>query len=179
MIIASTDYSPVQNLLPLCILAGAINGLGSLFYYSGLDRVDASLGHLLYSFYPIFVGIWLTLDRQPISRFTILRLGLSLPELYLLPEKVLHPVDILGAIFMLISSCLCALHLIINQRVLYQVPAQTVTPYTLLAMSGVVIPVYQVSDRSLPVITAHQIIAVWWPVLALAFVTFISRFTFF
>ena len=30
-----------------CILAGAINGLGSLFYYLALERLDASLGQLL------------------------------------------------------------------------------------------------------------------------------------
>jgi len=162
-----------------CFLAGAFNGIGSLFYYSGLDRVDASVGHLLYSFYPIFVGIWLTLDRQPISRFTIIRLFLSLPALYLLTMQGLHPVDLLGAVFMLISSALYALHLIINQRVLYEVPAQTVTLYTLLAMSIIVIPVYLIFDRALPEIKPAQLLLFWWPVFALAGVTFFSRLTLF
>jgi drug/metabolite transporter (DMT)-like permease len=162
-----------------CFLAGVTNGVGSIFYYSGLSRVDASVGHMLYSFYPIFVGIWLTLDHQPVSRFTLVRLLLSLPAIYLLTQTGLHPVDALGAIFMLISSALYALHLIINQRVLYEVPAQTVTLYTLLAMSVVVIPVYLIFDRSLPAIDPAFLFRSWWPVLALAGVTFLSRLTLF
>lgn len=162
-----------------CLLAGVVNGVGSLFYYSGLERIDASVGQLLYSFYPLFVGIWLHLDQQPISRFSIFRLLLSLPAVYLLTARGLHPVDVQGAIFMLISACLYALHLIINQRVLYDVPAQTVTLYTLLAMSAVVIPVYLISDRSLPVINPALFLNTWWPVLCLALVTFLSRFALF
>jgi hypothetical protein len=114
------------------------------------------VGHLLYSFYPVFVGNWLTLDRQPISRVTILRLFLSLPAIYLLTQQGLHPVDALGAVFLLVSSALYYLHLIINQRVLYEVPAQTVTLFTLLALRGVVIPVYIFADRSLPTIAPAQ-----------------------
>ena len=51
---------------------------------------------------------------------------------------------------MLIGSAMYALHLPINQRVLYDVPAPTVTVYTLLAMSFIVIPVYFIFDRSWP-----------------------------
>ncbi|HIQ08848.1 MAG TPA: hypothetical protein EYH28_04935, partial [Anaerolineaceae bacterium] len=36
-----------------CLLAGFLNGVGSLFYYGALGRIDASLGQLLYSLYPI------------------------------------------------------------------------------------------------------------------------------
>ena len=55
-----------------CALAGAINGIGSLFYYMALGRLSASVGHLLYSLYPVFVVIWSFLDRQAPSRLTIL-----------------------------------------------------------------------------------------------------------
>ena len=47
---------------------------------------------------------------------------------------------------MLGAAALYALHLPINQRVLYEVPAPTVTLYTLLAMSAVVVPAYLVFD---------------------------------
>src|SRR4030067_1045501 len=53
-----------------CLMAGWINGLGSLFYYSALARIDAGLGHLLYSFYPLFLVLWLSLDKQPPNRLT-------------------------------------------------------------------------------------------------------------
>jgi drug/metabolite transporter (DMT)-like permease len=71
---------------------------------------------------------------------------------------------------MLIGSAMYALHLPINQRVLYDVPAPTVTVYTLLAMSCIVIPVYFIFDRSWPSGNAP-----WLPVLGLTMVTFFSR----
>jgi drug/metabolite transporter (DMT)-like permease len=71
---------------------------------------------------------------------------------------------------MLIAAALYALHLPINQRVLYDVPAPTVTVYTLLAMSMIVVPAYLIFDRSWPTVTVP-----WSPVLALTAVTFFSR----
>jgi drug/metabolite transporter (DMT)-like permease len=71
---------------------------------------------------------------------------------------------------MLIAAALYALHLPINQRVLYDVPAPTVTVYTLLAMSLVVVPAYLIFDRSLPTGNSP-----WTPILALTAVTFFSR----
>jgi drug/metabolite transporter (DMT)-like permease len=71
---------------------------------------------------------------------------------------------------MRIAAALYALHLPINQRVLYDVPAPTVTVYTLLAMSLIVVPAYLIFDRSLPAVSAP-----WTPVLALTAVTFCSR----
>ena len=60
-----------------CILAGLINGLGSILYYTGLSRIDASIGQLIYSFYPIFLAFWLLLDRQPIHLITAVRIGFA------------------------------------------------------------------------------------------------------
>ncbi|MDP2976193.1 MAG: DMT family transporter, partial [Anaerolineales bacterium] len=62
----------------------------------------------------------------------------------------------------------------INQRVLYDIPAPTVTLYTLLAMSVVVVPVYLLFDRQLP--SEH---ISWWPLIGLTLVTFLSRLTLF
>src|SRR5574342_189223 len=71
---------------------------------------------------------------------------------------------------MLIGSAMYALHLPINQRVLYDVPSPTVTVYTLLAMSAVVVPAYIFFDASWPSATPP-----WTPVLVLTAVTFASR----
>ena len=157
-----------------CFMAGFINGLGSILYYAALSRLDASIGQLLYSFYPLFVAFWLLTDRQPIGKLTILRLIISLPGVYLLLSAGNHSIDLLGAGMMLGAAILYALHLIINQRVLFEVPAPTVTFYTLLSMSLTVTIAYLVFDRTLPSAGTP-----WWPVLALAFVTFVSRLTLF
>jgi len=157
-----------------CFLAGFVNGLGSILYYAALSRLDASVGQLLYSFYPLFVAFWLLTDRQPIGRLTLLRLVISLPGVYLLLSTGNHSIDLIGAGMMLGAAVLYALHLIINQRVLFEVPAPTVTFYTLVSMSLTVVIAYLAFDRSLPSSGTS-----WWPVLALAFVTFISRLTLF
>ena len=160
--------------LVACILAGAINGIGSIFYYLALERLDASVGQLLYSLYPFFVAIWLALDHQPPSRLTIFRIALAAIAVLLLTNTPGRKMDFAGVIMMLIGAMLYALHLPINQRVLYEVPAPTVALYTLLSMSAVVTPVYLIFDHSLPAPNTSFL-----PVICLTFVTVFSRIALF
>jgi drug/metabolite transporter (DMT)-like permease len=158
-----------------CLLAGSINGIGSLFYYASLARIDASLGQLLYSLYPLFLVLALWLDRQPPSRLTLFRLFLIVPAIYLLTRSDYKQVDLLGIMMMLMASALYALHLPINQRVLYDMPAPTVTLYTLLAMSLVVVPAFLLSDAVIGPVPGLA----WTSVMGLTLVTFLSRLTLF
>ncbi len=157
-----------------CFLAGFTNGLGSILYYTALTRLDTSIGHLLYSFYPLFVALWLLLDRQKIQPLTILRLAISVPGVYLLVSTGNQKVDLFGAALMLGSAVLYALHLLINQRVLYEVPAPTVTLYTLLSMAFTVTMAFLLFDRQAPNASSP-----WWPIAGMAVVTFLSRMALF
>jgi len=159
-----------------CLLAGTINGIGSVLYYMSLAHLSASLGQMLYSLYPFFLAIWLLLDRQPVGRVTLLRIGLATLAVLLLVHSAEGTVDLTGVLLMLGGSLLYALHLPINQRVLYDVPAPTVTLYTLLAMSAVVVPAYLLFDFT-P--TRFNPLAAWQPILGLTLVTFFSRLTLF
>jgi drug/metabolite transporter (DMT)-like permease len=158
-----------------CMLAGFVNGVGSLLYYSSLSRIDASLGQIIYSLYPLFVTLWLLLDRQTPSRLTIFRLILVFPALYLLTASGQKEIDIVGIVLMLGAAVLYALHLPINQRVLYDMPAPTVTLYTLLAMSVVVTPVFLF--KGLP--TTAPTTEGWTALVLLTMITFLSRLTLF
>lgn len=157
-----------------CALAGAINGLGSLLYYLALERLDASIGQLLYSLYPFFVALWLILDHQPPSRLTLFRVGLATIAVLLLTYVPKSSVDPIGVLLMIGASVLYAMHLPINQRVLYEIPAPTVALYTLLAMSAVVIPAYLLFDRAWPSTNVP-----WQPIVGLTFVTIFSRIALF
>ncbi|MEW6179540.1 MAG: DMT family transporter [Chloroflexota bacterium] len=157
-----------------CFLAGFINGIGSIFYYIALSRLDASIGHLLYSFYPLFVAFWLLLDRQTISRLTIFRLSLALPGAYLLLNTSTGHVDWMGSLFMIISAAFYGLHLIINQRILYEAPPPTVTFYTLLGMGITVLSGYLLFDRQLPADNPS-----WLPLIGMGVITFLARLTLF
>jgi drug/metabolite transporter (DMT)-like permease len=172
-----------------CLLAGWINGFGSLFYYFALSRINANLGQLLYSLYPLFLVLWLALDNQPPSRLTLIRLSLVVPAIYLLIHVDGTRVDLVGVGAMLVGSMLYALHLPFNQRVLSDMPAPTVTLYTLLAMSAVVVPPFLFSGLAgisgIPLKTGSSqelwssIAQLGWPVLGLTLVTFFSRLTLF
>jgi drug/metabolite transporter (DMT)-like permease len=153
-----------------CLLAGALNGTGSIFYYVGLSKLNASVAQMLYALYPFFVAFWLQLDGQPPTRLTGIRIVIAGISAFLLTRVGTDGIDLLGVAFMLISAALYALHLPVNQRVLYDVPAPTVTVYTLLAMSAIVVPVYFILDNTLPGANAP-----WLPVLGLTAVTFFSR----
>jgi drug/metabolite transporter (DMT)-like permease len=157
-----------------CVLAGGINGVGSIFYYIGLSKLNASVAQMLYALYPFFVAFWLRLDHQPVSRLTIIRIIIASISAFLLSWAGTGTINLLGVTFMLVAAAFYAFHIPINQRVLYDVPAPTVTLYTLISMSVVVISVYLIFDRSLPVNDTP-----WWPVLALTAVTFASRLSLF
>ncbi len=153
-----------------CLMAGAVNGIGSIFYYVGLSKLNASVAQMIYALYPFFVALWLQLDKQTPSKLTIVRIIIASISTFLLTSAQAGSIDIWGVIFMLIAAALYALHLPINQRVLYDIPAPTVTVYTLLAMSLVVVPSYLIFDRSLPAGNAP-----WLPIFGLTAVTFFSR----
>ena len=89
-----------QNLLG-CISMGIANGLGSLLYYSGLSRIDASLAQLLYVLYPVWVFIFLSAAGHPISRLAVVRLGLAMLGVALITGVGLGGnVDILGSLLL-------------------------------------------------------------------------------
>src|ERR1041385_1851937 len=112
-----------------CLLAGTVNGIGSIFYYVGLSKLNASIAQMLYALYPFFVALWLGLDKQTLSKLTIFRIAIAILSAYLLTRTNAGHIDLVGVLFMLIAAALYALHLPINQRVLYDVPAPTVTVY--------------------------------------------------
>lgn len=157
-----------------CLVAGFINGIGSIFYYASLARIDAGIGQLLYSFYPLFMVFWLIIDRQSVSRVTIIRLLLVFPGVYLLLVNPAQKIDLTGALFMVIAALLFALHLLVNQRVLFEAPAPTVTFYTLLAMSATVLTAFLIFSPHLPSADVS-----WTPLIFLSLITFFSRVTLF
>ena len=153
-----------------CALAGILNGLGSLLYYFALERLTVSIGQLIYSLYPAFLIIWMLIDHQPPSPLTYLRLGVAFLGIIFLTISSSVNIDWVGVALMLGAAIMYAIHLPVNQRVLYDIPAPTVTLYTLIAMSAVVVPAYLIFDRHLP-----STGTTWFPILALTLVTFFSR----
>ena len=152
-----------------CVAIGAVNGVGSLMYYSGLERVDAGVGQMVYSLYPLFLVIFLRLDGHRFSGLTLFRLALALVAVALISQAGSSPVDMAGLGLMLGAGSAYALHLAIGQRVSYEMPAQTMTLYAITSMAVVVCAANLIAGWS-PVPSAA-----WQPTLGLAFVTVASR----
>jgi drug/metabolite transporter (DMT)-like permease len=159
-----------RNLLG-CIGIGAVNGIGSLFYYTGLQRLDASLVSLLNSLYPIWVFIFLLASGHAISRLAVARLALALVGLHFVTlVGPLRP-DSLGVMLMLASAAAYGWHLVLGQWVLADVHSRTVTLYVLTTMAVVVGGVWLGGDRMLEPIGGTG----WEAILGLAIVTALSR----
>jgi len=126
------------RLLPGCIGMGAANGIGSLLYYTGLSRMDASLAHLLYGMYPIWVFIFLSAAGHTVSRLAVVRLALALFSVVLLTWQGGGLVDPLGVTLMIGAGALYGWHLVLGQWSLADVDSRTVTLYSLTTMAVVV-----------------------------------------
>jgi drug/metabolite transporter (DMT)-like permease len=126
------------HLLPWCIGMGVANGIGSLLYYTGLSRMDASLAHLLYGMYPIWVFIFLSAAGHSVSRLAVVRLALALLSVVLLTWQGGSLVDPLGVTLMIGAGALYGWHLVLGQWSLADVDSRTVTLYSLTTMAVVV-----------------------------------------
>ncbi len=158
-----------------CMIAGSLNGLGSLFFYLGLARVDASLSQMLFSLYPLFVALLLYLDGLKHSKITLLALLLSLPAVYFLTHVSTTGIEPRDVVYPLLAGLFYALHIPINQRVLYEAPPPTVTLYTLLAMTMVVVPAELIFSPAIFDIPQPALL----PLTGLTLVTFLSRLALF
>ena len=162
-----------QNLLG-CIGMGIANGVGSLLYYNGLARVDASLAHLLYAMYPFWVFIFLSAAGHPVSRTAILRLGLALLSVFLITWQGTGAglVDPLGITLMIGAGALFAFHLVLGQWTLADVDSRTVTLYGLTTMAVIVGSARLVEGRPLDPVSVGG----WTAILLLAiFPTALAR----
>ncbi|MGQ0600115.1 MAG: DMT family transporter [Anaerolineales bacterium] len=158
-----------------CLAAGVINGLGSLLFYTSLRELNASLSQLLFTLYPIFLTLFSWLDGYRISRLTLMRLGLALSAVLLLKWADPANANWLAALMMIAAGAAYALHVSINQHTLIDVPAPTVTLYTLTGMATTVFVGYLVGGVPPMPATAMA----WQPVFALMLVTLTARLTLF
>jgi drug/metabolite transporter (DMT)-like permease len=158
-----------------CVGMGMVNGVGSLFYYTGLQRLDASLASLLYALYPIWVFIFLSSSGHAISRMAVGRLGLGLVGLYLITGAGSTRLDSLGVMLMLASAAAYGWHLVLGQWVLADVDSRTVTLYVLTTMAVVVDLARVMGGGPLAPISTSG----WEAILSLAAVMAFSRLTMF
>ncbi|RMG97882.1 MAG: DMT family transporter [Chloroflexi bacterium] len=157
------------------LIAGGINGIGSLFFYTSLSRIDASLGQLINISYLIFVTVFLRLIGQKISPLTMIRTFLAILAIYLLTTGSLGTPDWLGVGMMFVAAMTYAVQLVLSQRIMIEIPAPTMTLYAMTAMAGVVLVAWLFSPSDLTQLSVNG----WEAVLLMALATALSRLTLF
>lgn len=159
-----------------CVVIGAINGIGSLFYYSGLSMLDASLAQLLNGMYLVFGVMISHVAGIKTDRRTMIRVLLATLALMLITGFSSTTVNFFGAGLMLGNALMFAGTVILSQYVLYEMPAQTATLYILSTMCVVVLMVWLVIGRP---VTAEVALNAAAPVVLLGITTALSRLAIF
>ena len=158
-----------------CIAVGAVNGFGSLLYFTGLSRLDASRSSLLNTLYPLWVVLFLFASGQPLTHLTMARLALSTLGIYLLTLARPGEVDWLGVTLMIASAATYGWHLVLGQWVLADVPARKAALYILTTMACVVGVARALQARPVePIVTTG-----WYAILSLGLTTALSRLAMF
>ncbi|MGD2166146.1 MAG: DMT family transporter [Anaerolineae bacterium] len=158
-----------------CLGVGAVNGFGSLLYYSSLSRLDASRAALLNTLYPLWVVLFLFAAGQPLTLLTLARLGLSMVGTYLLTRGGPAEQDWLGVTLMIASAATYGWHLVMGQWVLADVPSRKATLYIVTAMACVVGLARGLQAQPVEPVT----MAGWRAILALGLTTALSRLAMF
>ncbi|MGB1288529.1 MAG: DMT family transporter, partial [Aggregatilineales bacterium] len=159
-----------------CIVIGAINGIGSLFYYGGLELLDASLVQLINGSYLAFALLLSRIGGQRISPRTMLRVTLAMVALVMITGFSAGDINWAGVGLMLANALMFAGTVILSQYVLYEMPAFTATLYILTTMAVVVTMVWLAVS---PPLTAQVFEATIVPIALLAVTTALSRLAIF
>ncbi len=122
-----------------CVAVGLANGIGSLFYYAALARIDASLVTVINQASLLWVVVFLAASGQPLSRFTAISVVLAGCGIGLITQaREGATVDVLGIMFMLVSSATYGWHLVLGQWVIADTPPPSVALYVVTTMAAVV-----------------------------------------
>jgi drug/metabolite transporter (DMT)-like permease len=155
-----------------CIIVGVINGIGSLFFYSGLGLLDASLVQLLNGLYVVIAVALVRVGGEPVEVRTVARALLALAGVTLIAGLGSAPVNWLGVGLMIGSAIMFAGTLVFSQYVLYEMPSQTASVYIITVMAVVVMVAWIAVGSP---ISAEVAVAAFWPVLLLGVTTAASR----
>ena len=157
------------------LLAGVINGIGSIFFYASLTRIDASLGQLINITYLIYVTVLLRIAGHNISWLTAFRTCLAILSIYILTAGGLGHPDWIGVGMMVFAAFTFAIQLVLSQRILIDAPAPVVALYIMTGMALVVALVWLIFPTNLRIITVGG----WRAIIFMGIATGLSRLTLF
>jgi drug/metabolite transporter (DMT)-like permease len=159
-----------------CVVIGVINGIGSLFYYGGLQYLDASMVQLMNGSYLAFAIILSQIGGQKADGRTLLRVAMAITALVVITGLSPTRLSFIGIGLMLANALMFAGTVILSQYVLFEMPAATAALYILTTMGVVVTMVWLAvaPPLSLPVLQEAG-----WAIVILGVTTALSRLAIF
>lgn len=154
-----------------CVAIGVTNGIGSLFYYNGLHLLDASVAQMVNAMYLVFVVLLTRIEGTRINLLTMLRVGVAMFAMILITGGLTGAATWLGVGYLMGNAILFAGTVVMSQRVLYEMPAQTATLYIMTAMGAVVVVARVVFQPSLEPLSLET----WSVIGVLGLTTMLSR----
>lgn len=147
-------------------MAGAVNCTGLIMYYIGIQYLDVSIATMVFSFYPIFTVLILTLKGERIHLYALICLAMSLFGVYLLLQ-VGGNLNLVGILLILGTTLGYALHMNIVQWYLRDYSAQSTAVYTITAMAFLCTIVWLLGPREFSPISSMG----WLSILGTAVVS--------
>ena len=158
--------------LRIALLAGASNGMGMLFYFWGVARLESSVAAMLIAVSPLVVLSILALRGERVTYRHVVRLALALGGVFLLIGPNGAAVDLIGVMWVLAALLSFGFQLALLQWYLMDYDARQVTFYVLLAMTVAVLILWGMEGATWPALGVQG----WLAGIALAvFSTYISR----
>lgn len=115
---------------------GVNNGIGMIFYFWSLTRLDASMAAMLMAVAPIVVLTILALNGEPVTRRHIVRMALALSGVYLLIGPG-GAVDLIGVLLIAATMVTFAGQIVLTQWHLGGYDGRSSTLYNLMGMTVV------------------------------------------
>jgi drug/metabolite transporter (DMT)-like permease len=159
-----------------CIIIGTVNGIGSLFYYSGLGLLNASLVQLINGLYIVIALLMARAGGEQLDRRILVRVGLAMLALVCIAGLSGGSISPLGVALMFGSAVMFAATFVLSQYVLYEMPSPTATVYILSTMAVIVLVVWGAVGRPLSSTTWLSALPA---ILVLGITTALSRLTMF
>lgn len=125
-----------------CIIIGVINGIGSLFYYSGLGMLDASLVQLINGMYIAIALLMVRAGGERLDRRILVRISMVMIAIVCITGLGGGTINWLGVGLMLGSALMFAGTFVLSQYVLYEMPSPTAALYIVTTMAVVVVVVW-------------------------------------
>jgi drug/metabolite transporter (DMT)-like permease len=126
-------------------LVGLLNGIGMLFFFFALTRLNASIVSMIISTVPIFVLLILAFRGEGLTRRKAIRLLLAMTGLYVLIGPGGH-IDMIGVTLAMIAVLFFASQLVLSQSLVQQYDNETVARYVMTVMLLVISAYWWLQD---------------------------------